>query len=318
MSSSRDAHHQRPTFIAVGFLTWLIFASPAKAADVTESFAGREYLGTEVCLQCHVFTEPHWVHAIHAKVFLQSPDDELERRGCEACHGPGSKHPQDPLAPDGIVRFSNDSDTSIEVQNDICMQCHRGGARIHWVNSVHETFDVACGDCHNPMALFSVTGLLAKTSINETCFACHQEQRAQFRRISHMPLLEGKLSCIDCHNPHGSISDPLLKTDTVNETCYQCHAEKRGPFIFEHAPVRDSCLNCHQPHGSNHAALLITARPVLCQQCHTSIGHMNDLFTRGSLASGSLPDARVIGRSCQNCHAQIHGSNHPAGAKFHR
>jgi hypothetical protein len=26
----------------------------------------------------------------------------------------------------------------------------------------------------------------------------------------------------------------------------------------------------------------------------------------------------VIGRSCQNCHSQIHGSNHPSGARFQR
>ena len=34
------------------------------------------------------------------------------------------------------------------------------------------------------------------------------------------------MSCDDCHNPHGTLTDPLLKTNTVNETCYQCHTEK--------------------------------------------------------------------------------------------
>jgi len=182
----------------------------------------------------------------------------------------------------------------------------------------HENNNLACSDCHNPMANFSSTALLAGNSINETCFNCHQEQRAQFRRRSHMPLFEGKITCVDCHNPHGSITKALLKTDTVNQTCYQCHAEKRGPFLFEHAPVQDNCLHCHNPHGSNHEKLLVTARPMLCQQCHTHTDHMNDLFTRGQLATGSRPDARVMGRSCQNCHAQVHGSNHPSGAKLHR
>jgi hypothetical protein len=27
---------------------------------------------------------------------------------------------------------------------------------------------------------------------------------------------------------------------------------------------------------------------------------------------------RVVGRSCVNCHSQIHGSNHPAGTFFVR
>jgi hypothetical protein len=25
-----------------------------------------------------------------------------------------------------------------------------------------------------------------------------------------------------------------------------------------------------------------------------------------------------LNRGCVNCHAQIHGSNHPSGARFHR
>ena len=107
------------------------------------------------------------------------------------------------------------------------------------------------------MAKFSVEGLMAKASINDTCAQCHRDIRLQFNRRSHMPLPEGQMSCDDCHNPHGTLTDPLLKTNTVNETCYQCHAEKRGPFLFEHPPVRENCLNCHTPHGSNQATLLV-------------------------------------------------------------
>src|SRR3546814_6528048 len=89
--------------------------------------------------------------------------------------------------------------------------------------------DLSCSDGHNPMAQFSVEGLMAKQSINETCATCHRDIRQQFNRRSHMPLPEGQMACVDCHNPHGTINVALLKTDTVNETCYQCHAEKRGP-----------------------------------------------------------------------------------------
>ena len=50
----------------------------------------------------------------------------------------------------------------------------------------------------------SANSLLARQSISETCFQCHKQQRAEFRKRSHMPLPEGKMSCVDCHNPHGS------------------------------------------------------------------------------------------------------------------
>jgi DmsE family decaheme c-type cytochrome len=163
--------------------------------------------------------------------------------------------------------------------------------------------------------------LLAKQSVSQTCFSCHPEQRAQFRKRSHMPLLEGKIACSDCHAPHGSVTDPLLRADSVNQLCYQCHAEKRGPFLWEHAPVVENCLNCHQPHGSNHEGLLVSPAPFLCNQCHAQLGgfsHPNDLLTGGNLAFGAQPDERILNRGCVNCHVQIHGSNHPSGARFHR
>ena len=108
------------------------------------------------------------------------------------------------------------------------------------------------------MAKFCAQGLERKPAIAEACYGCHQQQRLQFNKQSHMPLPEGKMTCTDCHNPHGSTTQSLLKAETVNDTCYQCHAEKRGPFLWEHAPVRENCLNCHNPHGSNHEYLLTT------------------------------------------------------------
>jgi len=138
-----------------------------------------------------------------------------------------------------------------------------------------------------------------------------------------MPVLEGKMSCSDCHEPHGSITRPLLRGDSVNETCGGCHAEKRGPFLWEHAPVRENCANCHAPHGSNHERLLVSARPFLCQQCHIPpLGHAGQFYradqTAAAVLPGGTPSARVIGRSCQNCHSAVHGSNHPSGARLQR
>jgi DmsE family decaheme c-type cytochrome len=168
------------------------------------------------------------------------------------------------------------------------------------------------------MVKTSVEGSMARSSISGVCATCHTDIRAQFNRRSHMPVPEGEMSCADCHNPHGSLTRPLLKTDTVNETCYQCHAEKRGPFLFEHVPVRDNCLNCHSPHGSNQASLLVTPVPFLCQQCHTQLRHPNDLQTPESLGNSLFPDERAMGRGCLTCHTQIHGSNNPSGARFQK
>jgi DmsE family decaheme c-type cytochrome len=99
----------------------------------------------------------------------------------------------------------------------------------------------------------------------------------------------------------------------VNETCYTCHSEKRGPYLWEHPPVVENCANCHDPHGSNHEKMLKVPRPRLCQQCHPT-GH------GGPLAKPSDPaQVRfVFNKACNNCHFNLHGSNHPAGAFFTR
>jgi DmsE family decaheme c-type cytochrome len=282
------------------------------------------YVGEKTCIACHSQENRHFTNTLHSKVFRLNPKTEKEKQVCEACHGPGSEHAKNPKDKNFLIGFTKSWGTPIEKQNGQCMACHTGGNRLHWPSSIHADNQLGCADCHNPMEKNSPNGLLTKHTINDTCQTCHQQQRAEFNKRSHMPLPEGKMSCVDCHNPHGSATKPLLKAESANVVCYSCHAEKRGPFLWEHAPVRESCINCHAVHGSNHDKLLITARPYLCQQCHNlSVGHSGAFF-RGdqTTAAGQLPGGassqRLPGRACQNCHTQIHGSNHPAGARFQR
>jgi predicted CXXCH cytochrome family protein len=63
------------------------------------------------------------------------------------------------------------------------------------------------------------------------CASCHKSELAQIHRFSRHPVLEGKVTCSNCHNVHGSDGPKLLVKETVNQTCYTCHAEKRGPFL---------------------------------------------------------------------------------------
>lgn len=274
-------------------------------------------VGEKTCTACHELENEHFSHTLHANGLRAAAATTLGTPVCEACHGPGSLHAQHPQQKGLIIGFTKNSGTPVAVQTKTCLACHAGGPRDHWLGSVHQRNDLSCSDCHNPMQKASVEGLLVKSSINEVCANCHRDIRVQFDRRSHMPLPEGQMACVDCHNPHGSLTSPLLKTNTVNETCYQCHAEKRGPFLFEHAPVRENCLNCHTPHGSNQATLLVAPIPFLCQQCHVNQRHPNNLQTAQSLGTGSHPDERIMGRGCLVCHAQIHGSNNPSGSKFH-
>jgi DmsE family decaheme c-type cytochrome len=210
----------------------------------------------------------------------------------------------------GIISFrKDDPGRRVEDNNAICLACHERGDRTYWSGSTHETRGLACSECHTVMRQVSLKANLKTKTELETCFQCHKDRRAQIFRSAHMPIREGKVTCSNCHNPHGAVTEALLKENSVNDTCYKCHAEKRGPFLFEHAPVRENCLSCHDPHGSNTEYMLKVSRPRLCAECH-GFGH-------GGLASGPL-SVETFARSCQNCHTAIHGSNSPSGALLQR
>ncbi len=160
---------------------------------------------------------------------------------------------------------------SADESSATCIACHKSdNKRSHWDGSTHQTRDVTCASCHSVHA--AKDKVLAKLTQPEVCFTCHKSQRAELNRPSRHPILEGKVSCADCHNPHGSVGPKLMKKDSTVETCYQCHAEKRGPFVHNHEPVQEDCGNCHSPHGSVVDSLLKMRQPMLCHSCHTPHG----------------------------------------------
>jgi DmsE family decaheme c-type cytochrome len=125
------------------------------------------------------------------------------------------------------------------------------------------------------------------------------------------------MECSSCHNPHGSQNVKMLREGhSVNESCASCHAEKRGPFLFEHAPGRESCVTCHDPHGSNNERMLVARLPMLCQRCHIATRHPGSIYDEAQL--NVAKSNRIVGRGCVNCHSNIHGSNHPSGNRFVR
>ena len=74
---------------------------PARAALAADSAA---FMGDEVCASCHALEREHWSHTVHAKVFLTNPRTDRQGETCEACHGPGSAHVENPELAAGIIR----------------------------------------------------------------------------------------------------------------------------------------------------------------------------------------------------------------------
>jgi DmsE family decaheme c-type cytochrome len=199
--------------------------------------------------------------------------------------------------------------------NSVCLSCHETTHHQMWTGSPHDRRGVACISCHSVHSPKSVKAQLKTANEPETCFQCHKDIRARMMRTSHHPVREGLMTCTSCHNPHDGSRPKMINADWTNELCLQCHTEKRGPFLWEHAPVRENCLNCHNPHGSNHDKMLVARLPWLCQRCHLNTRHPGTLYTGLNAATETPTTAtnRAIEHACKNCHQNVHGSNAPSG-----
>ena len=301
-----------------------------------------------VCANCH---ESQW-NAIDLSA--HGAKNDASGSMCQACHGDASAHLKDPMKAKPANPFGP-GHTANE-RTAVCQTCHSSNRNLaFWTSGKHQLNDVTCANCHSIHGkglLPSYNGLNPpdkSPTINkftttflpnqaEVCWQCHQPIRAANFKPSHHPIIEGKVKCSDCHNPHGAITPAMLKQPTINDQCYSCHADKRGPYVFNHPPVEENCATCHNPHGSVHARLLNESAPNLCQDCHDWSRHPGTIYgaagafncqpgdTSTTTVSGTAyPNCppsrtgqpnpgvnnRLVARACINCHQAIHGSNAP-------
>ncbi len=301
--------------------SYIIESKPIiKQSELEKMIAGRfdaEYIGTDNCLRkCH---EKGNEHAKLADYFKKSVHaEQIDRNthlplvNCESCHGPGSIAVENIKEVKGKKQCDFESLINLkklptEAKNLICIKCHNSASFPNlalWRGSTHDLAGVACSDCHklHQSPLQKVTH---DEQIN-LCLGCHKKLRSEIMSLSHHPLREKKIVCTDCHNPHGSMTDKLLKKASVRETCVSCHTEKGGPYVFEHADLMEDCSNCHVPHGSINDNLLSLRQPMLCLRCHE--GHHS--FRGPALSSANK--VKFYNR-CTDCHLSIHGTDKPSG-----
>ncbi|MFC1657147.1 DmsE family decaheme c-type cytochrome [Candidatus Moduliflexota bacterium] len=263
--------------------------------------AGDEHVGSEACAECHEEVAAAFAGTLHAKAWSGG-----QAGGCESCHGPGGVHAEDPSR-ESIGTFGEAATRGAAEQSEACLGCHGSWQELAmWDLGRHGKRDVTCANCHSVHKDYSPSA-----AAPEVCYGCHLDVRIDANKISRHPIREGKVGCGDCHNPHGTLSKHLVRNDTVNQLCYGCHADKRGPYMWEHPPVEEKCTTCHVPHGSRHKKLLVQKVPNLCQSCHDWSRHPGTPYDQQASFLGQAPSNRFFGRSCNNCHINIHGSMAP-------
>jgi DmsE family decaheme c-type cytochrome len=277
-------------YLAILVFSFVVLVSfIAITALSQEKMKSEGYVGSETCKACHEdlyngFTK--WDP--HTKVVLD------EKKGCEACHGPGEKHANSEGKEGFAFSFKS---SNAQVRSGACLSCHKKNPSLFQAErSVHKLSAIACNDCHQGHGK-KVTKKLLKQKDPALCFSCHADVKSKFYLSHSHPVLRptgGGMTCSDCHTPHGTRTYANLRKInkfSKEDACFKCHPEKRGPFVFEHGARKfEGCNACHVPHGSPNRFLLTQSQiRLVCIQCH-----------------GQVHFPKI---QCNNCHTQVHGSN---------
>jgi DmsE family decaheme c-type cytochrome len=265
------------------------------------------------CLDCHTDDAGSSVHMVFSTVHGAIAGGGSA--ACTACHGISAAHDRRGRKAPPDVSFGPLWPSPVDTRNASCQGCHEKDKQLLWAGSAHQQENLSCDNCHNAHQQRDLA-LDTRTS-EEGCLSCHAQVRAELRLPSRHPVAEGKTACADCHNPHGGLGDSALHQVSLNDNCFSCHQEKRGPMLWEHPPAAEDCSLCHRPHGSVNDRLLTARGPALCQQCHSAAFHPSLPYGGEGLPGGSA-NQNVLGKNCLNCHSQVHGSNHPSGARLTR
>ena len=181
--------------------------------------------------------------------------------------------------------------------------------------------EIGCESCHGPASLHVKSGGELGTIINpksspETCFQCHLDKRGEFALPNAHPVLAGKMTCSDCHEPHSgdAITEGGTNFASLNESCVKCQTAQGGPYVFEHEASREGCVTCHNPHGSMNAKMLKARNANLCLQCH-----FQQQTAPGVILIGGRDHASFLSRgTCWSagCHEAVHGSHVSSSLRF--
>ena len=170
---------------------------------------------------------------------------------CESCHGPARRHVELMTAPDAAgndpadIGLPSRVTDGVEESLGVCFQCHavkdvvRGGylpgARLtdHYALKL----PVLGGDPYLPdgrVATFAYQG----NHLSSSCY------------------VDGNMTCVSCHEPHGlgywDINRAPLASETDDRQCTSCHAAKAAAPETHTFHPPDSpgarCVSCHMPY----------------------------------------------------------------------
>lgn len=161
----------------------------------------------QLCYSCHSTKE------VKFKAGLVHPP--VEEGQCLTCHNPHA---------------SDSPSLLVDMERKVCFQCHVEVQETVLTSLSSHPLKVVdgrqCTTCHNPHS--SEQKFLFKLPALELCASCHERHA----RFTH-PIGEGvtdprsglMLTCVTCHEPHGTQFRFTLRGNPDRELCVQCHKQ---------------------------------------------------------------------------------------------
>jgi len=248
--------------------------------------------GRAGCLSCH---DPH-MSDNHALLLDATP------AGCATCHEAigaqaaaesGHAPAADDCATCHAPHVAEQPALLRWAGGDLCSTCHEASAELSQAHLGADPTTLDCTGCHDAHGT-GHPSLLARTlhpPLLDGCETCHE---GSFDRVvddggsslctschgdvgataTDAHVLHAAMEftrCVDCHEPHASARDKLVRR-AEGGICADCHeAQLAGEGEVAHGVIElVGCRACHEPHGGERPKLLRAEGSALCLACHDS------------------------------------------------
>lgn len=281
---------------AEGGQRWFhLYPDEVIAHDDSLHWSGLQQNWNYMCAECHS-TDFQRNYDVAANRF-DSRWSEISV-GCEACHGPGSRHiglaqTGQSAQDSGFASVLDDSQGAVWQMN-----AETGIAERSILPMKPAGQPEACGRCHSRRAPMAANYEHGKPLLDTHLPALldeglyHADGQIQDEVYEYASFLQSRMyqagvSCSDCHDPHsGALKTAGVVSGSLSSVCSTCHLQAK--FATDehqrHAATRVECVDCHMPSRiymgvddrRDHSfrvprpdLSVATGSPNACNNCHT-------------------------------------------------
>ncbi len=193
---------------------------------------------SQMCMNCHNSDFEFVDNSVNKFLSLGSGI------GCEKCHGPGNLHVEKMQTVGASnseeidYTIVNPKHLSLELQFDVCRQCHLEGVTVSKEGKDFMDFKPGMS-----LSSFWEVFIPVGENANDFGFASHVERLQMSKCFKASGV---KMNCTTCHDAH----KPLAENAQVfyNEKCQTCHGIDACGADHQTLAMKDNnCIGCHMP-----------------------------------------------------------------------